>query len=67
MAGRAAGIAGLDMTAQRRRAATQDSAPDLGLCRRKIVGGEVSRAVATQHLGQPAVVTHDRSGGWRIE
>ena len=67
MARRAAGIAGLDMAAQRGCATADDGAPDLGLRRRKIVGGEVSRAVAAQHLGQPAQWTHGRSDGHGIE
>jgi hypothetical protein len=52
VAGRAAGIAGLDMAAQRGGATGEDGTPDLGLGRRKIVRGEIGRTVATQHLGQ---------------
>ena len=67
VAGGAATIAGLDVATQRRRAATEDGTPDSGLRRRKIVRGEVSRAVPAQHLGQARGVAHERSVGLGIE
>lgn len=58
MARRPAGIAGLDMTAERRRAAGDDSAPDLCLGNGQLMRGEIGRFMATQDLGQAQVRDH---------
>jgi hypothetical protein len=71
MACRAAGLAGLHMTAQCGGTAREDGAPNLRLGGGQGMGGEISRAMTAQHLGQ----SHARHGGnhlersarWRVE
>lgn len=52
MASRATGLAGFDMSAQCRRAASQKGTPDLRLGRAQGVRFEIRRAVTAQHPGQ---------------
>ena len=55
----AAGVAGLDMAAERGGAAGEDGAPDLRLGSRQAMGCEIGRTVTAQHLGQ----AHAAGGG----
>ena len=71
VARRAAGLAGLDMTAEHGCAAGEDGAPGFGFDDRQIMRFEIGWAVTAQHLGQSQARDEgnhvDRSARRRVE
>lgn len=59
--------AGFDMAAQRRRAAGDDGAPDLGCTARQGLAGEIGRTEGDQHLGQTGRLHASRSGRQQLK
>ena len=59
--GHPATIAGLQMSAKRRRSAGDDGTPDLGPAAGQGPGGEIGRTEGGEHLGQAASIHAPRS------